>query len=102
MSLGAGLEQGLGGELDDDFDGLDELWGCACCVFADFGGAFDEFGGAFDVLGRGFGTGARRASPAIPLGMMSGWSSPWLRCCRAFSIERETCSHFVVVSDTKI
>ena len=32
-------------EFGGDFDEFDELGGCVCCVFADFGGAFDEFGG---------------------------------------------------------
>ena len=34
--------------------------GCVCCVFADFGDAFDEVGDGFDEFGRGFGTGAWR------------------------------------------
>ena len=59
MSLGVGLEQGLGGEFGVDFDELDEL-GCVCCVCVEFGDAFDEFGGAFDEFGRGFGSRAWR------------------------------------------
>ena len=39
-----GLDQELGGELEGDFDEFDDFGGCACCVFSDFGGAFDRRG----------------------------------------------------------
>ena len=59
MSLGVGLEKGLGGEFGGDFDEFDEFGG-HFLVFSRKGGAFDEFGAAFDEFGCGFGTGAWR------------------------------------------
>ena len=52
MSLGVRLKQELEDEFGGDFDEFDEF-GCACCVFAAFGDAFDEFGGALDEFGLG-------------------------------------------------